>query len=374
MSISGSLNTMALTDLLQMLEQGRRTGTLKVHAGRIEKSVFFREGRLISCASNNPTEFIGHFLISQGLISEEELAQAVHQQEQRHEPLGRILIARGALTEEELERQLRLKAEESILELFTWEAGDFEFLDDDLPSVEPVPVSLSLTKLILEGMECLHEWGKVRAVVPSNQVVPVAVDEPLTNGVTDERRRRVAAAVNDERTAEEICFEAHATEHFVSRTLYELVDCGRVKIVRPRIVRSVEAVQAETRAVQLLSDARSLVDEGEHEAALRYARAAQSLDPRDAEVQQLLERIEGDLRQSLVRKGVRLEGVPVLLVKLEEMKRLDLPPEAGFILSRINGSNDVASIVKISPMRELDAMMMFSNLLDKGYIRLAMPV
>ncbi|MCP4900498.1 MAG: DUF4388 domain-containing protein [bacterium] len=365
---------MALTDLLQMLEQGRRTGTLKIHAGRVEKSVFFQGGQLISSSSTDPTEFLGHFLVSQGLIDEDELAQAVLQQERVSKPLGRILVEREALSEEDLEKHLQLKAEESILELFTWDHGEFEFFDGVLPAFELVPVSMSLSGLILDGMECLHQWDKVRAVIPSDQVVPVSVDAHLAEGISDERQCRVVEAVNDDRTIQQICLEAHATEHFVSRTIYELVEAGRVKVVRPRIVQSVEAVQAETRAVQLLADARSLVDQGECEAGLRYARAAQSLEPRDAEVQQLLKSIEADLRKTFIRKGVLLEGVPVLSVKLEEMKRLDLAPEAGFILSRINGSSDVASIVKISPMGELDAMVVFSGLLDEGYIRLAMPM
>ncbi len=44
-------------------------------------------------------------------------------------------------------------------------------------------------------------------------------------------------------------------------------------------------------------------------------------------------------------------------------------PHEGFVLSRINGQWDVKSIMKISPMKELEVLMIFHKFLKDGVIR-----
>ena len=43
------------------------------------------------------------------------------------------------------------------------------------------------------------------------------------------------------------------------------------------------------------------------------------------------------------------------------------------MLSRIDGSYDIDSILKISPMPPLDARLVFRELLKEGHIRLELP-
>ena len=45
-----------------------------------------------------------------------------------------------------------------------------------------------------------------------------------------------------------------------------------------------------------------------------------------------------------------------------------MSPEAGFILSRINGSYTLESILKISPMAELDALLVLWRLARDGQV------
>ena len=63
MGLSGNLQTMLPGDLLQWLSLGQKTGTLVITNKRVEKKIFFRRGRVISSASNDPREYLGQFLI-----------------------------------------------------------------------------------------------------------------------------------------------------------------------------------------------------------------------------------------------------------------------------------------------------------------------
>src|SRR3954470_15078736 len=80
MGIVGNLKTMQLEELLQWLSQSKKNGTLQINNGKVEKKIFFKEGRIISSSSSNPEEYLGHFLVSHGLITEIELAKAIELQ------------------------------------------------------------------------------------------------------------------------------------------------------------------------------------------------------------------------------------------------------------------------------------------------------
>jgi hypothetical protein len=366
MGITGNLKTMVLSDIFQWLANGRVTGTLVVSNGEVVKSIYFRDGAIVSCNSTDPREFLGHFLVSHGCIGEHELAAAVGEQDRSGEMMGKILVDQGAVSEAELQRMLALKAEESIFELFLWEGGQFRFLDDQLPAYELVPISLNVTSVTLEGIRRVDEWARIRRFIPSAQCVPVAVRD-LLEGETDEARRNVLEQVNDDRTVEEICLQTHSSEYFVSEILFQKAAGGRLKLVRPRVVATPAAAPG-TAAAELLAEARARLKELDVEQALRRLRAAGSLQPDDRELGREIKAVESEIRAKLQEAGVERGGVPVLAGKPAALGGMSLTPEEGFILSRIGGGSDLGSILKISPLPELEALVVFWKLVKAGLV------
>ena len=55
---------------------------------------------------------------------------------------------------------------------------------------------------------------------------------------------------------------------------------------------------------------------------------------------------------------------------MEELTQLKISPQEGFLLTRLNGSYDVQSIVKISSMNPLDAQIAVWKLLQGRPLRL----
>jgi len=107
-------------DMLQWLSLGQKTGTLLVVSKSVEKRIFFKNGRVISSASNDPRDYLGQFLISHGYLSEAELMKAMEVQQQSGILLGKILVMIDVISEPDLVRLMRLKAEEEIYDIFLW--------------------------------------------------------------------------------------------------------------------------------------------------------------------------------------------------------------------------------------------------------------
>jgi|SRR6185295_1795286 len=390
MGIVGNLRTMQLAELLQWLSQSQKTGTLQIHYETVEKKIFFREGRVVSSASTKPEEHLGHFLVSQGFIGEDHLNQAIQQQENTHKMLGRILVDSGAISEQDLHRLLRLKAEESIYDVFSWSEGDFKFLDDVLPEHPMVPMNLDVTAIILEGVQRVDEWQRIRAVIPSSEAIPVQIamwdETELSPGA-----RRILELVDDERTVAEIQAGAHATEFFLCRILFDQYREGRLKIVKPRWTKSgalagLPAKESIARPAQtapappagtgpidstiLLAAAQRYLDQDDFEQALRHLRAARSLDPERKETEVALRDGEKKVRDAIEKAGVTITSVPKLSAKMEDLTTSKISPQEGFMLTRINGSYDIQSIIKITPMSQLDALLVFWKLSSAGFVKL----
>jgi len=370
MGIVGNLRTMQLEELLQWLSQSKKNGTLQINNGKIEKKVFFKEGRIISSASTNPEEYLGHFLVSHGLINEIELAKAIELQEQTAMLLGKILVTTGAIEEKDLHRLLRLKAEESIYDIFSWSEGEFRFLDDNLPASSLVPMDLDVTAIVLEGVQRVDEWRRIRKIIPSAEAIPVSVAE-LDGAHLGPGARQILGLVNDERTVEEIQLQTHSSEYHVCRVLFEQHQLGRLKIVKPRWKAAPvepEPAAAGVSGPALLKTAQTYLDRKDYDHALRYLRAARSLEPENKEINEALKSGEKAIRDEIERTGVTLSSIPKLAVTMEQLTTSKLSPQEGFMMTRINGSYDIQSIIKITPMPQLDALMAFWKLHEGGYI------
>ncbi len=380
MPINGNLQTMSLAEILQWLAGGRQTGTLSVSNGTEDKKIFFENGEIVSSSTSHPKGFLGQFLISKGVITEEILAQAMAVQEEQGGLLGEILIEGGAIEEDMLDEILKLKTEENIFELFAWEEGTFEFLDGELPQQGLVPMAIHVTGLVMEGMRRLDNAKAIKELIPSPQCVPVSVAPLVDEDEMDPGWVGVLEAVDDDRSVEDICLHTHSSEAFVSQVLFQKITEGKIKIVRPRIVAA-DSIGSEPVAgggsmapasgtEALLAEANAHLKNGAYEPAARHLRAAASLDPHNRELELVVKGLEAEVMAGIEGDGISPGVVPVLEAALDDLRNMSFSPEEGFILSRINGSSDIGSIVTISPLSELDSLLVFWRLARGGHITL----
>ena len=72
-------------------------------------------------------------------------------------------------------------------------------------------------------------------------------------------------------------------------------------------------------------------------------------------------------------RNVPLDKIPVLKMSLEALTQENFHPQEGFVISRVNGEWDVKSILKLCPMGEEAALLIFSRLLERKVIELTEP-
>ena len=387
MGVSGNLSSMTPGDLLQWLSLGQKTGTLVLSRGSVQKKVYFRKGRVISSASNDPREYLGQFLISHGFLTEPELKKAMEVQQSSGILIGKILVMIEVISEKDLLRLMRLKAEEEIYDIFLWKEGEFHFLDEELPEQQLIPLQVDVTGIIMEGTRRVDEWSRIREVVPDEAQVPVMAKTVPPTSDLDEAQRTVVQAIDGKRTIAEIVLESRSSGFLVCSTLYSLVREGFVRL-KDKTVEKAAAVQKdvdpqlisgsipavfendEEEIVSFLTRAQTALKARDYEKSMRLLKAAQNLDPNHPKVRTAVKGAESVIMNELRSAGVSESKIPRVAKEIEEITTMNFTPNEGFILSRINGTWDIGSLVKISPIREPDALLIFYKLWKDGIIAL----
>ncbi|MFB3852044.1 MAG: DUF4388 domain-containing protein, partial [Acidobacteriota bacterium] len=261
MALKGELKTMLLPDVIQWLVNGLKTGILHLRSPKgVTKKVYFDKGRILSTASSDPREYLGQFLISRGLISEKQLNMAMETQFKSGIKLGKILIMAGILDENELSKMLRLKAEETLYDLFLWDEGEFIF--EELKEIKEdfVPISLDATSLILEGIRRKDEWGRISKLIKSTKVVL------SRKGKLSEAKEEISSfemrtleAIDGIKSLEEIALELHATDFNICFAAYCLCSKGLAEIKEEK--KSQDEISVEKVHSKIISEAKKLMAE-----------------------------------------------------------------------------------------------------------------
>ena len=142
MGLTGNLRTMDLPEILQWISMGRKTGTLHLDRGSIEKRIVFRDGVVYTSWSNDPRESLGQYLIRQRRLTEEQLFTAMLRQEQQGCPWERPHRGGPARARTSCAGLLEPRPQETIYDLFLWPEGRFEFVDGEIQ--EDVQVFLDI--------------------------------------------------------------------------------------------------------------------------------------------------------------------------------------------------------------------------------------
>jgi hypothetical protein len=365
MGIRGNLATMPLADVLQWIEQGRKTGELEVRSARgITKKALFREGALRGSSSSDPREFLGQLLIARGLLTEDQLRMAMETQARTGIMLGRVLVQVGILEEEQLLQVLATKAEEGLYDLFFWEEGQFRF-EDKLPQeVTGSPLSVSLMGLVMEGIRRKDEWARIREVIrgPRTILAPTGDLPSDAKAAKDPELMRLYGLADGRRSIGEIALELRTVEFQAAHDAFELVEAGLLKVAgeAPDVDHLPPGLVPEV----LYSEAERHLAAGRKEEAGQLLRLALRKDPTFSAARALLDKAEAGFAETFFRDVAPPTAVLGLVVPLSHLAGYELSPQEGFLATRVNGSWDIASILKVSPIPQTEALLAIQKLLE----------
>lgn len=374
MAIQGTLKTMNLTDLLQFLAAGRKTGTLRFDCGKITKQVYFKNGLIVGSKSNDPKEYLGQTLLHYGKVSDEQLQIARETQRSTSGRLGEVLVELGFLSEEDVLAILKTKTLDAIYDLFMWTDGQFEFYDDEKLPEELILVEVEPTNVIMEGIYRIDELARYKTLVPNDRSILELAAGWTSSLKLGKEYRQIFFFIEKRISVAEICYHMHASAFHVYGQLYDLIGKGVARVAGelpedplPQLAPIEDLPESTT---EMIWAAERKMKE-DPEAALTIIQKVLGDEPNNAEAQKLLTDAEEQFVNHIFNTTtLSPQSIPKLLISPTSLTNTKMDPQEGFVLSRINGSWDIQSILSICPFRDADCLRMIKDLIDRGIVGL----
>lgn len=237
MALRGNLRDFTITQLLNLINLARKTGTLVIEGPGEIAWVAFREGKLAYAQIGQEDNSLAGILQRSSKISAaqyrmiKERASTMTDKE-----LGLLLINAGYLNQTDILDSLSQYFIGVVRRLFTWVEGFFRFEADQVLPGNLIPVRIDLENLIIEGARQLREWEQLQEEIPSLDMALKFMDRPgtnLRNINLSVEEWRVVSYVNPKNTMRQIAHATKMNDLEIRRVVYGLLQAGLVEIVRP---------------------------------------------------------------------------------------------------------------------------------------------
>ena len=370
MSLRGSLRTMPVEDILDWIDRRFVCGNLTVERGPVVRTFHFDSGYVTGASSNDPSEHLGQLLINRGLISETQLNEAFEVQADTGVLLGKILLMVGAVEESPLRQVLEEKIRESLFDALAWNEGAFQFERAPDRSVLAFEVSVNLRTAVEDGRKRVAEWNVLREVIPDDSDSFHVADKTLgrSSGDTPSLQAhldRLMGEVETGGSVNEIVLRMNGARFPVVSGLVLLTQRGAIAVDQ-----SGERPSVGETAQELERAARGRAAQGDRSGALEMARDALDREPESEPIKKLFRELERSVFAELSRDLLARFTVPRLLKSKDELEQMDMTDTERYLASRIDGRWDILSLMRISPLREVEALLTFKRLADRGIISL----
>ena len=121
-----------MQEVLLLIGMEARSGELVLESGNNIGSIIFHAGRIVQAFSPY-SRAIGDLLVEDGVISESELLEMLHQQKKRSAvPIGAMFLQTGKVSFEKLEMMIHEQIRNSLKDFMVWQKLNISFVDREI--------------------------------------------------------------------------------------------------------------------------------------------------------------------------------------------------------------------------------------------------
>lgn len=251
MALEGSLKDFGLADILQLIYFQKKSGILSLSGHKDKVQLVFSGGNVVSAESRKRMEDnrLGKILLKKGLIKGEDLKSALEEQKKTGARVGDVFLRKGQVKKEDLNETLSLQMTETVVQLFAWKEGTYEFQTQEVEVDKDLGVTLDTQHLLMEGLRIVDEWAVAEGKITPDTVFTITgkTDPALTT--EEETILHFVDGENDVR----IIIDLSGMEDFQASKIF-------LSLLERKIIEPMKAhpVKAEKAAIPVVHRQRSL--------------------------------------------------------------------------------------------------------------------
>jgi len=261
MPLKGNLSVFSTTQLLNLINLAKKSGTLRIYEGvpsgrqltlgdgetkipellpgEQRAEVSFKEGKLLYASMKDRSGDLTSVLQKTGKLNDEQ-ARMIRERGKSHsdKSLALMLINANYVTKQNIVQSIQKHTVDIVFDLMTWDKEPFEF-DENTPAPDDrIVVPIPLENVIIEGSRRIHDQKKLEEELPN---LDFALKFPESAGEKFKEKDiqlstaewRVVGFVNPKNSIRQIAKACNMTDTEIRRVVHALLQAGLVELVKP---------------------------------------------------------------------------------------------------------------------------------------------
>ena len=237
MALKGNLRDFTITQLLNLINLARKTGTLIVERPTERVMISFRDGKLAYAqAGQEDNSLVTILYRAHKLSANQHRALKERTGNMSDKELGLLLVNANYINQQDVLSSLQSHFVSVVNRLFTWAEGLFRFETDLLPPEDKITVRVSLENIIIEGTRRMKELEHLNDEIPNLDMALKFADRPganIRNFNLSVQEWNVVSYINPKNSMKQIARATKMSDLEIRRVVYGLLQAGLVELIRP---------------------------------------------------------------------------------------------------------------------------------------------
>lgn len=257
MPLKGELRDFSTTQLLNLINLAKKTGTLsifqakrtgqmedvngqkreKMEQGALRAQVSFSKGKLVFATMAGQEGSLISVLNKVGKLTDDQ-ARIIKERAagKSDKALALLLINANYISQNDIIASIQRHMQDVVYNLMTWALEPFRFDDNVLPPADRIQVPIDLENIIIEGARRIKEIEELTQHLPNLDMAlrfPGNPKEKFKGIHLSVEEWRVVQFVNPKNSIRQIARANNMSDIEIRRIVYGLEQAGLVEIVRP---------------------------------------------------------------------------------------------------------------------------------------------
>jgi hypothetical protein len=274
MPLKGELRDFSTTQLLNLFNLGKKTGTLtiftakktgemeevngkkreRIEVGPERAKVSFKTGKLIFASMDGQEGNLVSVLNKAGKLTDDQ-ARIIKERAKNtaDKALAMLLINANYVSQTDVVNSVQQHILDVVYNLMSWNQEPFRFDDDALPDKDRIQIPIDLENVIIEGSRRIREIGELNEHLPNLDMAlrfPENPKEKFKGIHLSVEEWRVVSFVNPKNSIRQIAKANNMSEVEIRRVVYGVEQAGLVELVKPPGMVDAAAAQQRRRPQQ----------------------------------------------------------------------------------------------------------------------------
>jgi hypothetical protein len=284
MALKGNLTVFSTTQLLNLINLSKRSGSLTIFEGiptgkkltlgdgetKIEElapgkelaTLSFREGKLIYAEMDGKDGHLAMILQRAGKLNEEQ-SKLIRQRAAAMSDRGLALrlINANYVTQKDIIQSIQKHTVSIVFDLINWKKEPFSFNEEKSAPESRIHVPIDLKNVIIEATRIQNESVKLEEEIRDLDMALAFAEDPseFRKVKLGANEWRVVGFINPKNSIRQIAKACNMTDTEIRRVVYTLLHAGLVKLVKPE-TQEARKKRADFKKMQRNAPSRAVVN------------------------------------------------------------------------------------------------------------------